>query len=108
MRAGILQTRYSTGYSRVRFVTQRIQPCMAMYDSVHTAMHGDPALSAIDLEILHDSTGVFTVRQASGSPSTPISTINRQVYAMLTYDSSHVRLYCTNDLSCNSFERPYM
>ena len=36
-----------TGYSSVRFVTQCIQPCMAMYDSVHAAMHGDSAPSAI-------------------------------------------------------------
>ena len=49
------RSRYSTGYSKVRFVTQCIQPCMAMYDSVHAAMHGDSALSAIDSEILHGS-----------------------------------------------------
>ena len=59
MRAGILHINYSTikerGYSIVRFVTQCMHPCMAMYDSVHTAMHGDPALSAIDSEILHGS-----------------------------------------------------
>ena len=55
MRAGILQIRYSTGYTSVRFVTQCIQPYMAMYDPVHAAMHGDSALSAIDSEILHGS-----------------------------------------------------
>ena len=44
MRAGINQISRSTimcerGYSSVRVVTQCMQPCMAICDSVHTSMH---------------------------------------------------------------------